>query len=106
MYDNVNLAPSDFDLVTLTAPTNAKLPDGGGFPATYLHSENRREYDEYAERLHFCERLRRLDESLAGRRRDRASRALANGLVLQAGIEHWPRRDGQLRAVVAEVPRC
>jgi hypothetical protein len=35
LYDNVNLAASDFDLVTLTAPTNAKLPDGGGFPVSY-----------------------------------------------------------------------
>ena len=33
--DNINLAASDFQLTTLTAPTNAKLPDGGGFPVSY-----------------------------------------------------------------------
>jgi len=33
--DNINLAASDFELTTLTAPTNAKLPDGGGFPVSY-----------------------------------------------------------------------
>jgi len=34
--DNINLSPSDFDRTTITAPTNSKLPDGGGFPATYM----------------------------------------------------------------------
>ena len=33
--DNINLAASDFQLTTLTAPTNAKLPGGGGFPVPY-----------------------------------------------------------------------
>jgi hypothetical protein len=33
--DNINLAPSDFDLVTLTAPVNPKLPGGGGYPVSY-----------------------------------------------------------------------
>lgn len=35
VYDNINLAAGDFDLVTLTAPSNAKLPDGGGYPVGY-----------------------------------------------------------------------
>jgi hypothetical protein len=35
VYDNINLKPSDFDLVTLTAPTNPKLPNGGGYPVSY-----------------------------------------------------------------------
>ena len=30
--DNINLSPSDFDRTTITAPTNSKLPDGGGYP--------------------------------------------------------------------------
>jgi len=33
--DNINLDASDFQLTTLTAPLNAKLPGGGGFPASY-----------------------------------------------------------------------
>ena len=33
--DNINISPSDFQSTTITAPTNAKLPDGGGYPATY-----------------------------------------------------------------------
>jgi hypothetical protein len=33
--DNINLAASDFQSVTLTAPVNSKLPDGGGFPVSY-----------------------------------------------------------------------
>jgi hypothetical protein len=33
--DNINLAASDFELITVTAPVNPKLPDGGGFPVTY-----------------------------------------------------------------------
>jgi hypothetical protein len=35
VYDNINLVASDFDTITLTAPTSSKLPDGGGFPVTY-----------------------------------------------------------------------
>ena len=34
--DNINLSPSDFDRTTITAPTNSKLPDGGGYPAACL----------------------------------------------------------------------
>jgi hypothetical protein len=33
--DNINLNASDFQLTMLTAPVNAKLPDGGGFPVSY-----------------------------------------------------------------------
>jgi len=33
--DNINLNASDFELTTLTAPVNEKLPDGGGFPVSY-----------------------------------------------------------------------
>jgi len=33
--DNINLNASDFQLTTLTAPTNSKLPDGGGYPVSY-----------------------------------------------------------------------
>ena len=33
--DNINLNASDFQLTTLTAPSNAKLPDGGGYPMQY-----------------------------------------------------------------------
>jgi hypothetical protein len=33
--DNINLNASDFQLTTLTAPVNAKLPGGGGFPVSY-----------------------------------------------------------------------
>jgi hypothetical protein len=34
--DNLALGPQDFDEVTITAPQNAKLPDGGGYPVTFL----------------------------------------------------------------------
>jgi hypothetical protein len=33
--DNINLNANDFQLTTLTAPVNAKLPDGGGYPVSY-----------------------------------------------------------------------
>jgi len=35
VYDNINISASDFQTVTLNAPSNAKLPDGGGNPVTY-----------------------------------------------------------------------
>jgi hypothetical protein len=33
--DNLNLGVNDFDVMTLTAPTNALLPDGGGYPISF-----------------------------------------------------------------------
>ena len=33
--DNINLNASDFELVSFNAPTNAKLPNGGGYPVSY-----------------------------------------------------------------------
>ena len=35
VVDNTLLSASDFDLVTITAPRHAGLPDGGGFPVSY-----------------------------------------------------------------------
>jgi hypothetical protein len=34
--DNLALGPSDFDQVTINAPSNANLPNGGGYPVTFL----------------------------------------------------------------------
>jgi hypothetical protein len=34
--DNINLNASHFQLTTLTAPVNAKLPGGGGYPVSYF----------------------------------------------------------------------
>ena len=56
--DNINLAASDFQLTTLTAPTNAKLPGGGGFPVSVLLSEARHEHDEHPGSVYVRERLR------------------------------------------------
>jgi hypothetical protein len=33
--DNRAVGPSDFDTVTITAPQNADLPDGGGYPVSF-----------------------------------------------------------------------
>jgi hypothetical protein len=35
VYDNINISASDFTLTTVTAPTNAKLPNGGGNQVQY-----------------------------------------------------------------------
>ena len=34
--DNLALGPEDFDQVTIAAPQNAKLPNGGGYPVTFV----------------------------------------------------------------------
>jgi len=34
--DNLALGPQDFDTVTIAAPSNSKLPNGGGYPVTFL----------------------------------------------------------------------
>jgi hypothetical protein len=34
--DNLALTPADFDTVTVTAPQNSKLPNGGGHPVTFV----------------------------------------------------------------------
>ena len=34
--DNLAIGPEDFDQVTIAAPMNPNLPDGGGYPVTFL----------------------------------------------------------------------
>ena len=34
--DNRAVGPSDFDRATITAPTHSRLPNGGGYPVTFL----------------------------------------------------------------------
>ncbi|HEY7184921.1 MAG TPA: carboxypeptidase regulatory-like domain-containing protein [Vicinamibacterales bacterium] len=34
--DNRALTPADFDTATITAPSNANLPNGGGYPVTFV----------------------------------------------------------------------
>ena len=34
--DNLALGPQDFDQVTIAAPPNPNLPNGGGYPVTFL----------------------------------------------------------------------
>jgi len=38
---NAALTPADFDVVTLTAPRNAQLPGGGGYPVSFLVRNSR-----------------------------------------------------------------
>jgi hypothetical protein len=47
--DNRAVTPADFDTVTLTAPSNSKLPDGGGYPYSfYLVKDNKfGQFDNY-----------------------------------------------------------
>ena len=39
--DNLALGPQDFDQVTITAPSNPNLPNGGGYPVTFLTRNTR-----------------------------------------------------------------
>jgi hypothetical protein len=39
--DNLALGPEDFDEVTVAAPSNPKLPDGGGYPVTFVTRNTR-----------------------------------------------------------------
>src|SRR6185295_7315437 len=33
--DNINTTPADYEAVTINAPLDARLPDGGGYPITF-----------------------------------------------------------------------
>ena len=61
--------PADFDQVTITAPQNAKLPDGGGHPVTFLTRNARTALGATDNYFTSAERLRRRDGLLARRRR-------------------------------------
>jgi hypothetical protein len=39
--DNRALTPADFDTATITAPSNPNLPNGGGYPVTFLTRNSR-----------------------------------------------------------------
>jgi hypothetical protein len=39
--DNRAIGPQDFDLATITAPSNPKLPGGGGYPVTFVTRNSR-----------------------------------------------------------------
>jgi hypothetical protein len=39
--DNRAIGPLDFDTATITAPTNANLPNGGGYPVTFVTRNTR-----------------------------------------------------------------
>ena len=39
--DNLALGPQDFDQVTIAAPLNPNLPDGGGYPVAFLTRNGR-----------------------------------------------------------------
>jgi hypothetical protein len=39
--DNRALTPADFDTVTINAPSNANLPNGGGYPVTFVTRNSR-----------------------------------------------------------------
>jgi len=39
--DNLALTPQDFDQVTITAPQHASLPNGGGYPVTFVTRNTR-----------------------------------------------------------------
>jgi len=39
--DNRAIGPQDFDLATITAPNNPNLPNGGGYPVTFVTRNSR-----------------------------------------------------------------
>ena len=39
--DNRAIGPSDFDTATITAPSNPLLPNGGGYPVTFVTRNTR-----------------------------------------------------------------
>jgi hypothetical protein len=78
--DNLALGPSDVDTYTITAPRHPDLPDGGGYPVTYLDPRTLavRNYvtfeKDYGTRSHYWHGF---DLNVNAR--------LENGLVLQGG---------------------
>ena len=39
--DNRAIGPQDFDVATITAPANPNLPNGGGYPVTFVTRNSR-----------------------------------------------------------------
>jgi len=78
--DNLALGPNDVDQYTIVAPQHPDLPDGGGYPATYLDPRTLavRNYvtfeKDYGDRSHYWHGF---DLNVNAR--------MTNGLVLQGG---------------------
>ena len=82
--DNINLSPSDFSLVSVTAPRNDKLPDGGGYPMQYYVPKPGVSTTNIQNSYTFASDYGDWTQLLAGRGHHR-ERAAAGGLVLQIG---------------------
>ena len=82
---NRALTAADYDEVTLTAPLNPRLPDGGGYPVTFLVRNAPQAVGATDPYYTTDDRLRRRNALLARRRRVRSTRGCANGLFLQGG---------------------
>ena len=59
--DNRAIGPQDFDIATITAPSNADLPNGGGYPVTFVTRNSRSPLGATDNYYTFAERLRRRD---------------------------------------------
>ena len=93
---NRALTAADYDEVTLTAPTDPGLPNGGGYPVTFLTRNTRSALgatdsyytttDDFGDETHYWHGV---DLSFNAR--------MQNGLEPSGRHEHGPRRERHLR---------
>jgi hypothetical protein len=102
VFDNINLQPSDFQLTTLTAPANAKLPGGGGYPVSYYFTKAGVNVSNIQDRYTFASDYGDWTNYWQGVDITLNSR-LRNGFVMQLGSSTG-RAITDNCAVVAKVP--
>ena len=95
--DNRAVQASDYSPITITAPLNANLPGGGGYPVTFMARNAEQRAGHHRQLLHLRQRLRRREVLLAGDRRQPQRPSAKRPVTSRAARSLGLRRAGQLR---------
>ncbi|MGC4081154.1 MAG: hypothetical protein QM736_03325 [Vicinamibacterales bacterium] len=90
--NNVAVAASDYDPYCVTAPSDSRLPDGGGYQVCGFYDVKPAKFGQVTNRVGFADRVRDAERGLQ-RRRHQHQRAADAGRVPAGRHDHRPDHD-------------